>query len=78
MDVALKHSMAAYGEDPSNAGLVCNVGVCHLGLGHLDQAEEFLTIARDLDRARRWREAGAARARRGTRPFDERPSHGRC
>jgi tetratricopeptide (TPR) repeat protein len=49
LEVALKHSMAAYREDPVDAGLVCNVGVCHLSLGQLQQAGEFLQMALDLD-----------------------------
>lgn len=42
---ALQHSVEAYREDPSNAALLCNVGVCHLTLGDLTQAEEFLRMA---------------------------------
>jgi tetratricopeptide (TPR) repeat protein len=49
LDDALKHSMAAYREDPVDAGLVCNVGVCHLSLGRLKEAGEFLQMALDLD-----------------------------
>lgn len=49
LDLALIHSMAAYREDPVNAGLVCNVGVCHLSLGRLNEAGEFLKMALDLD-----------------------------
>lgn len=45
---ALEHSIEAYREDPSNPALVCNVGVCHLTLGDLAQAEEFLHMARGL------------------------------
>ena len=45
---ALEHSVEAYREDPSNAALICNVGVCHLSLGDLAQAEEFLKMAIDL------------------------------
>lgn len=42
---ALAHSVEAYREDPSNPALLCNVGVCHLTLGDLLQAEEFLRLA---------------------------------
>ncbi len=42
---ALAHSIEAYREDPSNPALLCNVGVCHLTLGDLGQAEEFLRMA---------------------------------
>lgn len=42
---ALEHSVEAYREDPSNAALLCNVGVCHLTLGNFGQAEEFLRMA---------------------------------
>jgi tetratricopeptide (TPR) repeat protein len=48
VDKALEHSLEAYREDPSNPALVCNVGVCHLALGNLAQAEEFLHMARGL------------------------------
>ena len=37
--------MAAYRLDPLDAGLVCNVGVCHLALGDLAQAREFIVLA---------------------------------
>lgn len=46
---ALEHSMIAYQEDPTNPALVCNVGVCHLALGHLDKAAEFIELASGLD-----------------------------
>jgi tetratricopeptide (TPR) repeat protein len=46
---ALVHSRVAYEEDPSNPGLVCNVGVCHLSLGDFAQAREFLEMARGMD-----------------------------
>jgi Flp pilus assembly protein TadD len=64
---ALKHSLEAYRADPMDPGLVCNVGVCHLELGDLDQAEEYLEIARGLDPGgaivqRAW---SALQARRG-------------
>jgi tetratricopeptide (TPR) repeat protein len=45
---ALEHSVEAYREDPSNPALICNVGVCHLTLGELEQAEEYLQMAHDL------------------------------
>lgn len=48
MGEALEHSMEAYREDPSNPALVCNVGVCYLGLDDLGSAEEFLRMARDI------------------------------
>jgi tetratricopeptide (TPR) repeat protein len=45
IQAALSSSMAAYREDPLNAGLVCNVGVCHLALGHTTEAAEFIELA---------------------------------
>jgi tetratricopeptide (TPR) repeat protein len=42
---ALAASLAAYREDPVDAGLVCNVGVCHLALGDVVQAAEFIELA---------------------------------
>jgi len=45
---ALSASMAAYREDPVNAGLVCNVGVCHLAVGDLDKAAEFIDLAASM------------------------------
>lgn len=47
LKAALNASMAAFREDPVDAGLVCNVGVCHLAAGDLDKAAEF-------HRPRRW------------------------
>ena len=44
-ELALKHSMAAYRLLPRDAGLVCNVGVCHLALNHKDKAKEFIELA---------------------------------
>jgi tetratricopeptide (TPR) repeat protein len=45
---ALVASLAAYREDPVDAGLVCNVGVCHLALGDVDKAAEFIDLARGM------------------------------
>ena len=45
MKTSLSTSMAAYRLDPLDAGLVCNVGVCHLALGDLAQAREFIVLA---------------------------------
>ncbi len=45
---ALVASMAAYREDPVDAGLVCNVGVCHLALGDLEKAAEFIELASSM------------------------------
>ena len=45
LKAALTSSMAAYRADPVDAGLVCNVGVCHLALGELDKAREFIELA---------------------------------
>jgi tetratricopeptide (TPR) repeat protein len=45
---ALAASMAAYREDPVDAGLVCNVGVCHLALGDRAAAREFIELARGM------------------------------
>lgn len=47
-DLALPHARAAYETDPTNAALVCNVGVCHLATGDLKEAREFLLIAKGL------------------------------
>jgi len=47
-EAALRHATAAYQSDPSNAALVCNVGVAHLSLGQLAEAAEFLSLARDM------------------------------
>lgn len=46
---ALTASIDAYRERPSDAGLVCNVGVCHLGLGDVDKAAEYIDIAWRLE-----------------------------
>lgn len=48
LPLALQTSVEAYRRNPLDAGLVCNVGVCHLALGDSDKAREFLTIARDM------------------------------
>ncbi len=45
---ALTFSLAAYQEDPTDAGLVCNVGVCFLELGKLDEAREYIALAKGL------------------------------
>jgi tetratricopeptide (TPR) repeat protein len=54
---ALRASQAAYRLDPVDAGLVCNVGVCHLALARaadvvdeeqLARAREFIDLARQL------------------------------
>jgi tetratricopeptide (TPR) repeat protein len=45
---ALVASLAAYRENPVDAGLVCNVGVCHLALGDRVQATEFIELARGM------------------------------
>lgn len=45
---ALPHARAAYDADPTNPALVCNVGVCHLALGNLHEASEYLVIAKGL------------------------------
>ena len=50
LDAALKNSLAAYKTDPANPGLVCNVGVCYLSLGQLTEAEEYIHMAKDMDR----------------------------
>ncbi len=46
---ALAASLDAYRRQPTDPGLVCNVGVCHLGLGALDEAAEYIDIALRLD-----------------------------
>ncbi len=46
---ALRWSMAAYRARPTDAALVCNVGVCHLGLDDLTRAEEFIELAQRLE-----------------------------
>ncbi len=50
---AIKASQAAYRLDPVDAGLVCNLGVCHLaaadaGLGNVDEAREYIELAARL------------------------------
>jgi tetratricopeptide (TPR) repeat protein len=45
---ALRHALAAYRSDPANAALVCNVGVAHLSLGQLVEAEEYLSLAKSM------------------------------
>lgn len=50
---ALKASQTAYRLDPVDAGLVCNLGVCHLaavdvGLGSVDEAREYIELAARL------------------------------
>ncbi|MBI5497512.1 MAG: tetratricopeptide repeat protein [Deltaproteobacteria bacterium] len=45
---ALPHARASFDADPTNAAVVCNLGVCHLALGQLEQAAEFVFLARDL------------------------------
>lgn len=46
---ALAASIEAYRERPTDAGLVCNVGVCHLGLGDVEQAAEYIELAHRLE-----------------------------
>lgn len=46
---ALAVSLDAYRAQPTSPGLVCNVGVCHLGLGDLEEAAEFIDLAFRLD-----------------------------
>jgi tetratricopeptide (TPR) repeat protein len=57
LPAALRASQAAYRLDPVDAGLVCNVGVCHLALARtgdvvdeeqLGRAREFITLAKQL------------------------------
>ncbi len=48
-ELALKHSMAAYRLAPRDAGLVCNVGVCHLALENRDKAQEFIELAHGME-----------------------------
>jgi tetratricopeptide (TPR) repeat protein len=53
LPAALRASQAAYRLDPIDAGLVCNVGVCHLamveaGQGDLGQAREYIALAGQL------------------------------
>ena len=57
LPAALRASQAAYRLDPVDAGLVCNVGVCHLALARagdtvdddqMARAREFITLARQL------------------------------
>lgn len=45
---ALPFARAAYEADPTNPALVCNVGVCHLALGNLAEAREYILIAKGL------------------------------
>lgn len=49
LKAALAASLHAYRAESTDAGLVCNVGVCHLGLGALEEAAEYIEIARRLD-----------------------------
>ncbi len=46
---ALAASIDAYRERPTDGGLVCNVGVCHLGLGDVEKAAEFIELAHQLE-----------------------------
>ena len=48
VQAALRASMQAYRLDPTDAGLVCNVGVCHLAAGTLSSAREYVDLARQL------------------------------
>ncbi|MFZ9887180.1 MAG: tetratricopeptide repeat protein [Myxococcota bacterium] len=48
LQASLRHCLEAYREDPSNPGLLCNVGVSYLALGDLDEAQEYLHIAQQL------------------------------
>lgn len=48
MKGALQAATSAFKLAPSDAGLVCNVGVCHLALGDLEEAAEFIAIAKGL------------------------------
>jgi tetratricopeptide (TPR) repeat protein len=48
VQAALRASMQAYRLDPTDAGLVCNVGVCHLAAGALTSAREYVDLARQL------------------------------
>lgn len=49
LPAALTASLEAYRQLPTDAGLVCNVGVCHLGLGSVEEAAEYIDIAHRLD-----------------------------
>ncbi|MFH1809786.1 MAG: tetratricopeptide repeat protein [Pseudomonadota bacterium] len=49
LDLALQHARRAYEIDPTNAGVVCNLGVCHMELGDLEHAREFIELAHELD-----------------------------
>jgi tetratricopeptide (TPR) repeat protein len=49
LKAALQASLRAYRARPTDAGLVCNVGVCHLALGDRGQAAEFIDLAARLD-----------------------------
>lgn len=46
---ALAASVEAYRENPGDAGLVCNVGVCHLAVGDVDRAREYIDLAWQLE-----------------------------
>jgi tetratricopeptide (TPR) repeat protein len=48
VQAALRASIQAYRLDPTDAGLVCNVGVCHLAAGTLSSAREYVDLARQL------------------------------
>jgi tetratricopeptide (TPR) repeat protein len=45
---ALPHARAVYQDDPTNPAVVCNLGVCHLALGQLQDAQEFIALARNM------------------------------
>jgi tetratricopeptide (TPR) repeat protein len=45
---ALPHARAAYESDPTNPALVCNLGVCHLALGDVAEARDYILIAKGL------------------------------
>lgn len=49
LDAALRHARRAYELQPTDAGVVCNLGVCHLELGDLERAREFIELAHELD-----------------------------
>lgn len=48
LERSLEHCLAAYREDPSNPGLLCNVGVSYLALGDFDEAQEYLRLAQQM------------------------------
>ncbi|MBN2360552.1 MAG: tetratricopeptide repeat protein [Deltaproteobacteria bacterium] len=48
-DRALELARRAHQLQPTNAAVICNLGVCHMELGHYSEAREYIELAAKLD-----------------------------